>query len=157
MVLSNDKILSNTLKLPKSKVETDSYIAVQLLEHKGNLSMDSIKFMAESVEGSFSFSILDDHNNLYIVKGDSPISILHFKDLKLFVFASTDKILWNALINSPLFENLKKSWSVYIAIVTIQAPPMLSINIITFNLIVSKVPTPIPSRSREGHLETAEV
>ncbi len=35
--------------------------------------------MAEEVESSFSFSVLDSNDNLYIVKGDSPISILHFK------------------------------------------------------------------------------
>jgi glucosamine 6-phosphate synthetase-like amidotransferase/phosphosugar isomerase protein len=106
-IISNDIMLRNSLKLPKSKVETDSYIAVQLLENKGSLGMESMKFMAESVYGSFSFTILDDNNNLYIVKGDSPVSILHFKELKLYVYASTDKILWKALVNSPLFEKLK--------------------------------------------------
>ena len=63
--------------------------------------------MAEEVEGSFSFSILDDRNNLYLVKGDSPISILHFPELKLYVYASTDEILYKALIDSPLFQRLK--------------------------------------------------
>ena len=32
---------------------------------------ESIKYMAEKVEGSFSFSILDDRNNLYLVKGEN--------------------------------------------------------------------------------------
>lgn len=64
--------------------------------------------MAEKIEGSFSFSILDDRNNLYLVKGDSPISILHFPKLKLYVYASTDEILYKAWIDSPLFSALKK-------------------------------------------------
>jgi len=63
--------------------------------------------MAEKVEGSYSFSILDDRNNLYLVKGDSPISILHFPELKLYVYASTDEILYKALVDSPLFPKLK--------------------------------------------------
>ena len=63
--------------------------------------------MAESVDGSFSFSVLDAKNNLYLVKGDSPLSILHFTKLKMYVYASTDEILYRALIDSPLFEDLK--------------------------------------------------
>ena len=35
----------------------DSYIAVQLLEHKRELNAESIKFMAEALRGSFSFFI----------------------------------------------------------------------------------------------------
>jgi glucosamine 6-phosphate synthetase-like amidotransferase/phosphosugar isomerase protein len=108
-IISNDVILRNSLKLPKSKVETDSYIAVQLLENKGSVNMESLKFMAESVSGSFSFTVLDDQSNLYLVKGDSPLSILHFKDLKLYIYASTDRILWKAIISSPLFEKLKQA------------------------------------------------
>jgi Glucosamine 6-phosphate synthetase, contains amidotransferase and phosphosugar isomerase domains len=106
-IISNDRALRNSLKLPKTKVETDSYIAVQLLEQAGILDMESLKKMAEAIQGSFSFTVLDDQDTLFIVKGDSPISILHFKELKLYVYASTDKILWKALVNSPLFEKLK--------------------------------------------------
>lgn len=106
-IITNDSILRKKHKLHKTKVETDSYIAVQLLEQKGSLTMDSLKYMAEMVSGSFSFSILDQRNNLYLIKGDSPLSILHFKELKLYVYASTDRILWQALIGSCLFEQLK--------------------------------------------------
>jgi len=106
-MLCNDVSLRKKLKLPKTQIETDSYIAVQLLEQKGSLSMNNIKYMAEQVSGSFSFSMLDEGNNFYLVKGDSPISILHFKDIKTYVYASTDRILWTALINSPLFDKLK--------------------------------------------------
>ena len=42
-VLSNDTTLRKKHHLPKSKIETDSYIAVQLLEHKKYLNADSIK------------------------------------------------------------------------------------------------------------------
>ena len=106
-VLSNDKSLRKSLSLPKTKVETDSFVAVQLLEQKGDLSMESIKYMAEKVSGSFSFNLLDEHNNHCLVKGDSPISMLHFAKSKVYVYASTDEILWKALINTELFQQLK--------------------------------------------------
>lgn len=106
-VLTNDTSLKKKYKLPKSKIETDSYVAVQLLEYKNKLDFESIKFMAETVDGSFSFSILNDKNNIYLVKGDSPLSILHFPKLKMYVYASTDEILFKALIDSPLFSSLK--------------------------------------------------
>ena len=106
-VLTNDDSLKITHKLPKSKIETDSYVAVQLVEREKELTFGSLRSMAEAVDGSFSFSILDDQNNLYLVKGDSPLSILHFPHEKLYVFASTDEILYRALIDSSLFDALK--------------------------------------------------
>ena len=108
-VLSNDKELRHKFKLPKTKIETDSYIAVQLIESQKHLDFDSIKYMAERTEGSFSYSILDDKNNIWLVKGDSPLSILHFPKLKIYVYASTDEILYKSIVDySPLFSALKK-------------------------------------------------
>ena len=107
-VLSNDDLLQKKYKLPQSKIETDSYVAVQLIERQKKLTFDSLRFMAETVSGSFSFSILDDQNNVYLVKGDSPLSILHFPAEKTYVFASTDEILYRSLIDSPLFDALKE-------------------------------------------------
>ena len=106
-VLFNDDTLRETFHLPKTRIETDSYIAVQLLEHKRQLNAESLKFMAEQVDGSFSFSILDNSDNLYLVKGDSPLSIIHFPRVKLYVYASTDEILYKALINTTLLSELK--------------------------------------------------
>lgn len=108
-VLTNDKELRKKFKLPKTKIETDSYIAVQLIESQKYLDFDSIKYMAERTEGSFSYSILDDKNNIWLVKGDSPLSILHFPNLKIYVYASTDEILYKALVDYPLlFSAVKK-------------------------------------------------
>lgn len=95
------------LQLPKTKIETDSYVAVQLLEKYDKLDFKNIKAMAEAVYGSFSFSILDQNNNLYLVKGDSPLSILYFEKYGIYVYASTDEILWKGIIDSPLFEELQ--------------------------------------------------
>ena len=107
-VLWNDDDLKQELLLPQTKIETDSFVAVQLLELRKKLNFDSIRFMAETVKGSFSFSILDSRNNIYLVKGDSPLSILHFPKLKMYVYASTDEILYKALIDSPIFSSIKR-------------------------------------------------
>ena len=64
--------------------------------------------MAETVSGSFSFSLVDDRNTLWLVKGGSPISLLHFPEKQIYVYASTDEILYKALVDSPLFTPLKK-------------------------------------------------
>lgn len=107
-VLSNDKELRKRLKLPKTKIETDSYIAVQLIESQRRLNFDSIKYMAEHTEGSFSYSILDNKDNVWLVKGDSPLSITHFPKLKLYVYASTDEILYKALVDfSETFKAIR--------------------------------------------------
>lgn len=108
-VINNDIRLRKELNLPSTKVETDSYIAVQLIEHKKKLDFESIKFMAEKIEGSFSFVVLDEKNNIYLVKGDSPLSIIHFPRLKLYVFASTDEILYRSIIDyPPLLKEIKQ-------------------------------------------------
>jgi len=108
-VLTNDKELRRKLKLPKTKIETDSYIAVQLIESQKHLNFDSIRYMAEKTEGSFSYSILDEKNNIYLVKGDSPLTVLHFPLLKMYVYASTDEILYKALIDVPLLFGALKN------------------------------------------------
>ena len=105
-VLMNDAEIQKKYKF-KSRIQTDSFVAVQLLKMKNILDFESIKFMAEEIDGSFSFNILDNKNNLYLVKGDSPISILHFRKIGVYVFASTERILWRALIDSELFDDLQ--------------------------------------------------
>lgn len=106
-VLINDTELRTKKQLPQTKIETDSYIAVQLLEMQDKLNHDTMRHMAESVRGSFSFSILDNNNNLHLIKGDSPLCIIHMKKKKLYVYASTEMILWKALIETELFTELK--------------------------------------------------
>lgn len=107
-VLWNDEELRRDLRLPKTKIETDSFIAVQLIESQRVLNMDSIRYMAEKVSGSFSFSIMDDRKNVYLVKGDSPLHVLHFPQEQIFVYASTEQILYKALVDTPLFSALKQ-------------------------------------------------
>ncbi|WP_337619724.1 glucosamine 6-phosphate synthetase [Ruminococcus sp.] len=96
-VLYNDKNLRVEKHLPQTQIETDSYVAVQLLEQQGKLDFESLKSMAESVQGSFCFTALDENNTLYIVKGSNPMCLLHFAKLGLYVYASTESILKKAL------------------------------------------------------------
>ena len=96
-VLYNDKEFRREKALPETEIETDSYIAVQLIEHKNAVDSNSIKSMAESVLGNFVFTILRDDNTLFLVKGDNPITLLHFTELGLYVYASTTAILKEAL------------------------------------------------------------
>ena len=96
-VLYNDKELRVEKHLPQTQIETDSYVAVQLLEQQGKLNFDSLKNMAELVQGSFCFTALDENNTLYIVKGSNPMCLLHFAQLGLYIYASTESILKKAL------------------------------------------------------------
>ena len=107
-VLMNDRELKMQYHLPKTKVETDSYVAVQLLEKKRTLNSESIKFMAEKTEGSFAYSILDGNNTLWLIRGDSPLSLIHIPRYKLYVYASTDEILYKALVETKLFDEIKQ-------------------------------------------------
>ncbi len=51
--------------------------------------------MAEKVEGSFCFTILSKNNELYIVKGDNPITLIKFDGF--YMYASTKEILMAAV------------------------------------------------------------
>lgn len=100
-VLHNDIILRATEELPDTTIETDSYIAVQLIEKKKTLNTDSLKYMAEQLEGSFTITVLDQEDNLYFVKGDNPMCIYHFKSKGIYIYASTEEILLKALKKMP--------------------------------------------------------
>ena len=96
-VLYNDHILRAEKHLPHTGIQTDSYVAVQLIEQQRALTPDSLKYMAESVEGSFVFTLLDDKDNFYFVRGSNPLCLEHFPRLGLYVYASTWEILHRAL------------------------------------------------------------
>lgn len=104
-VLYNDKEIRLEKQLPKTQIETDSYIAAQLLEQSESVSMDSVKNMAETVDGSFVFTILRNDNMLFLVKGSNPIVLYYFLDLGLYIYASTKEIMKTALKNAGLKES----------------------------------------------------
>lgn len=96
-VLYNDVELRKEKHLPNTHIETDSYVAVQLIEAQKKLDFDSLKNMAEAVRGNFTFTALDVENSLYIIKGSNPMCLLHFEMLGLYVYASTESIMKNTL------------------------------------------------------------
>lgn len=96
-VLHNDISLRREMRLPSTSIETDSFIAVQLIEQQRALSFDSLQSMAEKVTGSFTFTAMDAKDNLYIVKGDNPMCLVHFPRWRVYLYASTDEILGRAL------------------------------------------------------------
>ena len=89
-VLWNDKDLRKDGTIPKTYIDTDSYIGVQLIEKHGKLDF-------ETVEGNFTFTVLDQYNSLYIVKGSNPMYLLHFETIGLYVYASTETIMKKVL------------------------------------------------------------
>ncbi len=94
-VLYNDKLLRQTENLPETPIQTDSYVAVQLIEKENTLVFESLKNMAEKTEGSFCYTVLSDSNELYIVKGDNPIALYKFDGF--YIYASTEEIMREVL------------------------------------------------------------
>ena len=92
-----DKELRQERKLPDTNIETDSYIAVQLLEQQGKLNFSTIRTATEALEGTLTLTILDGRDNLYIVRGNNPLTLCHFPQLGLYVYASTEAILRKGL------------------------------------------------------------
>lgn len=92
-VLKNDQKLRAERSLPLTAIETDSYIAVQLLESLGTLDFKSLKSVAEDLVGSFVLTVLDDKNNIYFVVGDNPLTIYNFPEYGFYLYASTASIL----------------------------------------------------------------
>ena len=93
-VLWNDKTLQLTEQLPETSVETDSYVAVQLIEKQKALDFDSLQAMAEKVEGSFVFTVLDSEDSIWFVAGDNPLCLFYYDGFLLY--ASTEEILIKA-------------------------------------------------------------
>ena len=104
-VLYNDAEWKAKYHLQKTPIETDSYVAVQLLEQEKQLHAESIKRMAELVNGSFVFTILRNDNTLFLVKGNNPLTIYHFPKIGIYVYASTKSILDNALQKIHMMKN----------------------------------------------------
>jgi glucosamine 6-phosphate synthetase-like amidotransferase/phosphosugar isomerase protein len=101
-ILYNDRTLRKEFKLPASKIETDSYIAVQLLEQLGRTDFAGLQAMAEELEGSFTITALTEQDELYFIKGNNPMCIYHYPEAKLYVYASTEDILKKAMLQAQL-------------------------------------------------------
>ena len=107
-VLTNDWELQFAENLPKTNIQTDSFVAVQLIEKEKEVTFKSLQRMAEKVRGSFTFTILDQGNNLYFVRGENPLTIYHYPELGLYLYASTSEILDVALVSLKMVETEHK-------------------------------------------------
>ena len=70
---------------------------VQLLEQAGKLDLQTLKAISELLRGSFTYTVLDSHAQLFIVRGNNPFCLYHFPALGFYVYASTKEILTAAL------------------------------------------------------------
>ena len=112
-VLFNDFELQKARRLPKTHIETDSYVAVQLIEQSGQLTSKSLKQMAEALDGSFTITVLDANNNLYLIKGNNPLALYLFPNLGIYLYASTKEISDNALDKLKLSQEPKAEISIH--------------------------------------------
>ena len=94
-IFHNDLELRRTEHLPPTRIETDSYAAVQLLE-KEPLCLTSIAHAAEKLEGTFTFTVLE-KTGIYLVKGNNPLCVLDFPDRGFYLYASTELVMEQAL------------------------------------------------------------
>lgn len=103
-MISNELALHREFRLPRTSVQTDSYVAVQLLERGGAITTRSLGNMAEKLEGSFAFTVLDSRDDLYFVRGNNPLCIRRFPKRGIYLYASTGEILDAAVrkIHIPL-------------------------------------------------------
>ena len=101
-VLSNDRRLRRELQLPATRIETDSYIAAQILETASAVNFSALADMAQLLEGSFSITVMTDRDELFFVKGNNPMAIYHYEKLGLYLYASTESILKAAIRQMPV-------------------------------------------------------
>ena len=92
-MIQNDLILHRKEQLPRTNIQTDSYVAIQLLEQSGAISSHTLGAMAEKQEGTFAFTVLDSYNNLYFIRGNNSLCIYHFPAQGLYLYAPTREIL----------------------------------------------------------------
>ena len=102
-VLFNYEQVQRQEQLLKTKIKTDSYTAVQLIEKYGKADFETIGKMSELVNGSFVFTVLTSEEKLYISRWDNPICLLHFPKLGIYVYTSTKEIMQMAL-RGTIFE-----------------------------------------------------
>lgn len=107
-IIQNDVQLRQDYNLTDTKIETDSYVAVQLLESFASLADNSLRSMAESLLGSFMITILDQNDTFYFLKGGNPITLYHFEEEGYYVYASTEGLLRTALASCNLLGTSAK-------------------------------------------------
>ena len=107
-VLCNEEALRRSHRLPSTKIETDTYVAVQLLEQGRKLCPDALARMAEALDGTFTITVLNDANTVYLIRGNNPLVIRLLPHLGCYLYASTGEIL-NMALDALGLSNLRQS------------------------------------------------
>jgi predicted glutamine amidotransferase len=106
-MLNDDHIRAEHPELPTSKILTDSYVAVQLIESAETLNFDdAVKYMSENISGSYVLTI-HTVNNLYVVKGSNPFHAVRNTTTGTVYYSSTDDLLFGALTDKLFIESMK--------------------------------------------------
>lgn len=105
-VIYNDRQLKTGYALPKTNIETDTYVAVQLMEYfkyvdqADKLSIDHVKATCQELSGSFALSILTNDGRLFLLRNNNPLFVLfNGQDL---IYASTLEML------ESMYDRMKK-------------------------------------------------
>lgn len=101
-VLTNDKLLRRELDLPATRIETDSYVAAQVLATASEISFSTLADMAELLEGSFTITVMTDRDELYFIRGNNPMAIFQYEKAGVILYASTENILKDAVRQMPV-------------------------------------------------------
>lgn len=99
-----EKIRRNC-NLKETDISTDSYLLVQLLETYDELNLQTVNQTFSELTGTFALSILKESGELFLVKENNPLVLVHFPEMGLYVYAST-----NLIFNLALHSYLRK-WS----------------------------------------------
>lgn len=101
-VLTNDDKLAVDYVLPDTTIDTDSYVVTRLMDMirpDGYIDFSVIRQAVEKIGGTFNFTFLDNHNNLWIARHNNPLYVLKLNDFGLIAYASTEEIMIDALNN----------------------------------------------------------
>ena len=104
-VLHNDYDLRTSLQLPRTPIETDSYVMVQMLKQCDKLSALALGTMAEQLQGTFTVTLLDEDNRFYVIRGNNPFCLAYWERWNLYIYASTEEILKSALAKIPYLDH----------------------------------------------------
>jgi glutamine phosphoribosylpyrophosphate amidotransferase len=101
-ILADMRTIREQYHLSDTEIETDSYGAVQLLNTMDCVDISHLKLLCESLNGSYTFTILDGDNNLFLCRGDVPIFLIHFREYKLYLYISTRDLFEAAIKRTDL-------------------------------------------------------
>lgn len=96
-ILFNTKEIKEKYNLEDTDIATDSYVIVQLLERFNGINYKKIAVALSELKGTFALSIMKESGELFLIKGNNPVMLVHFPEKGIYAYASTGFILKLAL------------------------------------------------------------